>query len=166
MIKYEYNSWQFSEFEREDGHMIINVSILNDDNKISKIKLIFDSGAYVTVISKPTARKLGLPIGSGKPAFLRGFNREHTVVTGELIEIPKIMIGKHFVSDVKAVIPLDDIPVAEVLGENLLEYMNYTVDHDKDKIYFEKNPNPKPYINEEKGIDLSCGGVLLHSIDQ
>ena len=44
--------------------------------------------------------------------------------------------------------------------------MIYTVDHDKDKIYFAKNPNPKPYINKEKGIDLSCGDVLLYSINQ
>ena len=47
-----------------------------------------------------------------------------------------------------------------MIGENVLEYFNYVVDHDKDYIYFTKNPSPKPYINSEKGIDLSCGRVL------
>lgn len=141
--------------------MVVRVSVFVSDTQVSDVALIFDTGAYITVISRPTARDIALPIGSGKPAALRGFSREHDVIAGELINIPRLMIGKHCVYDVKAVVPLEDVAVTEVLGENVLEYMNYTVDHDKDMIFFQKNPNPKPYINREKGIDLSCGNVLL-----
>ena len=141
--------------------MVVRVSIFVSDTNASNIDLIFDTGAFVTVLSRPTARKISLPLGLGKPATLRGFSREHDIIAGELINIPCLMIGKHFIHDVKAVIPLDDVDVAEVLGENVLEYMNYTVDHNKDVIFFQVNPNPKPYKNNEKGIDLSCGNVLL-----
>ena len=71
-----------------------------------------------------------------------------------------MMLGKHFVYDAKTVVPLDDIEIVEVLGENVLEYFNYVVDHEKDVIYFQKNPAPKPYVNQARGIDLSCGKVL------
>ena len=54
----------------------------------------------------------------------------------------------------------EDIEVVEVLGENVIEYFIYTVDHDTDRIYFAKNPNPKPYKDQVKDIDLSCGRVL------
>ena len=141
--------------------MVVQVFVFASDTQVSDVELIFDTGAYVTVFSRPTARRIGLPLGFGKSAALRGFSREHDVIAGELVEIPRLMIGKLFIYDVKAVIPLEDVAVAEVLGENVLEYLNYAVDHHKDMIFFQKNPDPKPYINREKGIDLSCGNVLL-----
>lgn len=161
MTNYDYKEWQFSEIEREDGHMVVDVAVYANDVNISKIDLVFDTGAYITVVSRETARKARLPLGMGIPAKLQGFSNEQAPIAGELIEVPRIMLGKHFVYDVKVAVPLEDIAVAEVLGENVLEYFNYTVDHEKDVIYFKKNPKPKPYINVDKGIDLSCGKVLL-----
>ena len=46
----------------------------------------------------------------------------------------------------------------------VLEYFSYNVDRESDNVYFKKNPNPKPYINEEKGIDLSCGRLLFQDM--
>ena len=40
--------------------------------------------------------------------------------------------------------------------ENVLEYFNYCMDTGNDRIYFEKNPYPKP-ISE----DTKCGVVFL-----
>lgn len=161
MVKYEFNEWQFAEFNRKKGHIIVDLSIFTNDVTFSVNDFIFDTGAYITVLSRPTARRMKLPLGTGKPVKLQGFAEEHDPIPGELIGVPKVMIGKHYVYDVKVIVPLDDVTVAEVLGENILEYLNYVIDHDKDVIYFKKNSNPKPYINEEKGIDLSCGKVLL-----
>jgi predicted aspartyl protease len=161
MIKYEFNDWHYSEYEREGGHMIVSLVVFASDTKAADVKLIYDTGAYVTVFSRTTAMRLGLALGTGKPATLKGFNNEHGTIAGELIEIPRLMIGKYFVYNVKAVVPLEDVVVAEVLGENVLEYFNYVVDHDRDMIFYQKNSNPKPYVNQNKGIDLSCGKVLV-----
>lgn len=161
MISYDFKEWQFSEFTRRNGHMIVRVSVLSDETSSSSVRLIFDTGAYLTVISRPTARKIKLPLGKGKHLRVRGFLGEQGYVDGELVEISRIMLGKHFIHDVKILVPLTDVAITEVLGENILEYLNYVVDHDKDVIYFKKNPNPKRYINKENGIDLSCGRVLL-----
>lgn len=163
MVKYEFNEWQFSEFVHKKGHMIVSITNFIDDEDLDKTDLIFDTGAFVTVLSRPTARRIKLPLGTGKPAALQGFTDEHDPIPGELIEIPRIMLGKHLVYGVKVIVPLEDIAVAQVLGENVLEYFDYTVDHGNNIIYFKKNPNPKPYVNEKKGIDLSCGKVLLAS---
>ena len=116
--------------------MVVCVSIFVSDTNASNIDLVFDTGAFVTVLSRPTARKIGLSLGLGQSAKLRGFSREHDIIPGELVEIPRLMLGKHFIYNVKAVVPLEDVDVAEVLGENVLEYMNYVVDHEKDVIYF------------------------------
>lgn len=161
MVTYDFNEWQFAEFERENGHMVIRVYVYVDDLNVSNVDMVLDTGAFVTVLSKETAIDAGLPLGTGKPVSLRGFSYEHDTIQGELIELPRIVVGKHFIYDVKVVIPLEDIEVVEVLGENVLEYMIYTVDHEKNVVYFKKNPSPKPYVNLEKNIDLSCGKVLL-----
>lgn len=161
MIDYSYNEWQFSKIVRENGHLIVEVTVPISGKSKSKIDLILDTGAYVTVISKPTAQRIKLPVGTGKPASLHGFTEEQAPIAGELIEVPQMVLGKHTVNDFKVIVPLDDIVVSEVLGDNVLNYFIYTVDNDKDVIYFKKNPNPKPYKNDEKGIDLSCGKVLL-----
>lgn len=164
MVSFSYNEWQFAEFEREGGHMIIEVTVYDDGMAKSSANLVFDTGAYITVLSRTTAKRAGLSLGTGKPAKLQGFSRKHDPIIGELIEIPCFVVGKHFVYDAKAVVPLDDIAISEVLGGNILEYFDYNIDHVKNSIYFKKNPDPKPYINEEKGIDLSCGKVLLADI--
>lgn len=143
--------------------MEVRLSVSVDSVSTSSVRLYVDTGAYVTVLSRETARRIGLSIGSGKTVRFQGFVGEQGFVTGELVNIPRVMLGKHFVHDVKVVVPSSNIAIAEVLGENILEYFVYVVDHDKDVIYFKKNPNPKPYINSEKGIDLSCGKVLLAS---
>lgn len=49
---------------------------------------------------------------------------EQGYVDGELVEIPRVMLGKHFIHDVKILVPLTDIAITEVLGENILEYLN------------------------------------------
>lgn len=161
MVSYDYYEWQFTDVIREDGHLVVKVTVPIDGEDKSNIDLIFDTGAYITVVSRPTARRIKLPLGTGIPAALHGFTAEQAPIAGELMEIPCITLGKHFVNDVKVVVPLDDIVVSEVLGENVLDCFIYTVDHDKDVVFFKKNPNPKPYINKEKSIDLSCGKVLL-----
>jgi hypothetical protein len=103
---------------------------------------------------------MGLSLSGIYGANLTGFNKERGSDKAEIIILPKIEVGKFIIEDVQVLIPLEDIEIAEVIGENVFEYFNYTVDHDIDRIYLAKNPNPRPYINASKGIDLSCGRVL------
>ena len=126
----------------------------------SKIQFVFDSGAYITVLTRLNARRIGLPLTGEYTANLTGFNKDRGHDKAEIVIVPKIEIGKYFVENVQILVPLEDIEIAEVIGENVLEYFTYVVDHDIDRIYFAKNPSPKPYRDSAKGIDLSCGQVF------
>ena len=160
-VTYTYNHWNCADFLRERGHIIVDTYVFSSESIAPvKIPFVIDSGAYITVLTCPTARRIGLPLTGKYTVNLTSFNKERGSDKAELVVVPKIMIGKHSVEDVQVLVPLEDIDIAEVLGENVLEYFNYTVDHGIDRVYFAKNPNPKPYRNPAKGIDLSCGRVL------
>ena len=159
-VTYTFNQWNYSEFSRTWGHILVDAHVIPSVGKPTKIQFVFDSGAYITVLTRLSARRVGLPITGEYTANLTGFNKERRSDKAEIVVAPRIEIGKHIVEDVQILVPLEDIEITEVLGENVLEYFIYTVDHDTDRIYFAKNPNPKPYKDLRKGIDLSCGRVL------
>ena len=116
------------------------------------IDFIFDTGAYLTVLSQKTARLFGYdkitPISANIP--LNGFADSHC--EGDLIEIPGMLIGGKVLEDVKVAIPYvateDDI-----LGLNVLEHFNYYIDSANDKIYFSDNPVYKA------PKELRCGRI-------
>jgi len=126
----------------------------------AKIQFVFDSGAYITVLTRSNALRIGLPLSGVYTANLTGFNRDRGSDRAEIVIVPKIEIGNYIVEEVQMLVPLEDIEITEVIGENVLEYFTYTVDHDIDRVYFAKNLNPKPYKDALRGIDLSCGRVL------
>jgi predicted aspartyl protease len=157
---YKFSPWHYSNFIREGGHIYIFANFITGTSTYS-LSFIVDSGAYISVLSRNNAKRIGLPL-TGKPsANLLGFDKNQQPSKAEVITVPRICVGKYLIDDVKVLVPLDDRLTIEVLGENVLEYFNYVTDHEKDRIYFSKNPNPKPYKNPEKGLDLSCGRVLL-----
>ena len=164
LVTYTYNPWNVVDFIRDSGHINLFVNIFSSDNSFNDVLLTLDTGAYITVLSKYKAEEIGLTLTGIYTANLTGFNIERGYDEAEIVIVPKIEVGKFIIEDVQILVPLEYIPVSAVIGENLLEYLNYTIDHDKDRIYFTKNPNPTPYINEEKGIDLSCGRVLMQNV--
>ena len=133
-------------------------------SKFEDVFFVFDPGAFITVLMRRTAQKIGLPLTGKYSANLNGFNKERGADEAEIVIAPKIEIGKIILEDVKILVPLEYIEIPEVIGENVLEYFSYTVDRESDNIYFKKNPNPQPYIDLEKGIDLSCGRLLLQDM--
>ena len=161
LITYTFNPWNYIEFSRTQGHMFVYVHVFPPDGAPSKIPFVFDTGAYITVLTRMSVRKIGLPLTGAYTANITGYNKNHGYDKAEMVVVPKIEIGKFIVEDVQILVPLEDIEIAEVIGENVLEYFTYTVDHDMDRVYFSKNHNPKPYKNPERGIDLSCGRVLV-----
>jgi predicted aspartyl protease len=159
---FSYNPWNKADFIRDSGHIYIQICIFSNDVKFKKLPLVFDPGAYITVITRENARWIGLPLTGVYTANLTGFNKERGTDEAEIVIAPKIEIGKIILEEVKILVPLKDIEIPEVIGENILEYFSYTVDRKTENIFFSKNPNPKPYINSDKGINLSCGRVLSH----
>jgi hypothetical protein len=158
---YSYNLWNKAKFDRENGHIFIWASVFSSSDKFSRIFFLLDTGAYISVLSRDTAERIGLQLTGKYTANLIGFNKEREFDKAEVVVVPKMEIGKYAIENVQILVPLEDITVPEILGENVLEYFIYTVDHEIDHVFFAKNPNPKPYINLEKGIDLSCGQVLV-----
>ena len=163
-VTFTYNPWNKTEFYRDGGHIHIWVNVFSSLVKFEPVLFIYDTGAYISVLMRDTARRIGLPLTGIYSANLTGFNKERGTDEAEIVIAPKIEIGKIILEEVKILVPLDDIEIPEVIGENVLEYFSYTVDRETDNIYFNKNPNPQPYIDEEKGIDLSCGRLLLQDI--
>ena len=160
LVTYSFNPWNFSEFSRVKGHMLIDVNVFPSEGMPTKIPFVFDTGAYITVLTRMSAHQIGLPLTGAYNANITGYNKERGSDKAEMVIAPKIEIGKFIVEDIQVLVLLEDIEIAEVIGENVLEYFNYTVDHDINRVYFAKNHNPKPYKNPERGIDLSCGRVL------
>ena len=160
-VTYPYNPWNFADFKRDDGHFHIQVSVFSSDFSFKDISFVMDTGAYITVLDRKRAQWIGLPLTGNYTANFTGFNVDRGSDEAEIVIVPKFEIGKFIVEDVPAIVPTGDIEVPNVIGANILEYFIYTMDHDKDRIYFAKNPNPKPYIDKSKDIDLSCGRVLL-----
>ena len=160
-VTYTFKPWNNVEFSRKRGHMQVYVKMFPPEGLPTKIQFVFDTGAYITVLTRLNAQLVGLPLTGKYTANLTGFNKDRGHDKAEIVIVPKIEIGKFTVEDVQVLVPLEDIKISEVIGENILEYFTYTVDHDTDRIYFTKNLNPKPYIDLAKGIDLSCGRVLM-----
>ena len=163
-VTFTYNPWNKTEYYRDKGHINIWVSIFSSLNRFKRVFLVFDTGAFITVLMRETAEQIGLPLTGIYSANLNGFNKERGSDEAEIVIASKIEIGKIMLEDVKILVPLEDIEIPEVIGENVLEYFTYNVDRESDNVYFKKNLNPKPYINKEKGIDLSCGRLLFQDM--
>ena len=159
-VTFTYNPWNKTIFYRDKGHINIWVSVFSSSFRFKDVFFVFDPGAFITVLSRSRAQQIGLPLTGIYSANLTGFNKELGSDEAEIVIAPQIEIGKIILENVKILVPLEYIEIPEVIGENVLEYFSYTVDRETDNIFFKKNPNPQPYIDEERGIDLSCGRVL------
>ena len=124
---------------RPDGHRHLKIPVFynTDENNNNSIDFILDTGAYLTVLTKRTAELFGfdklLPLAVNVP--LTGFAGYK--VEGDLIEIPILLGGKRLIA--KVVVPYVHI-TNNILGLNVLEHFNYSIDNTNDKIYFSDNP--------------------------
>ncbi|MDR2599819.1 MAG: retroviral-like aspartic protease family protein [Oscillospiraceae bacterium] len=136
----QYNTVSDLTYET-DGHRYISLPLFYDKSSYSntQAEFIFDTGAYLTVLSQETAVTLGYdkitPIAKNIP--LTGF--ADSKCEGDLIEIPAMLIGGRKLEDVKVAVPYVDIE-DDILGLNVLECFNYLIDSTNDKIYFSDNP--------------------------
>jgi len=138
----------------EDGHRHVDIPLFYGKDSYSnhQVDFVFDTGAYLTVLTKYTAEQFGFdkvtPVQTDIP--LTGF--ADSKCSGDLIEIPGMLIGGKILVDVRVAIPYIDTE-DDILGLNVLEYYNYLIDSSNDKIYFSESITYKP------PKQLGCGKV-------
>ena len=154
-INFSYNSAIDYRYE-VDGHRHVDVPLFFDKKSYSNLQVdfVFDTGAYLTVLTQLTAELFGFdkitPIQKNIP--LTGF--ADSKCSGDLIEIPGMLIGGKRLVDVKVAIPYLDTE-DDILGLNVLEYFNYLIDSSNDKIFFTDSNTYKP------PDELGCGNVMI-----
>ena len=142
------------DIQRLNGHFHITVLALYKDSDIdgTEIPFIFDTGAFITVISRDIANRFGYDKLPKKPGKIIGYSGE---VSADFVRIPSIKLLGPFLIDVPVLIPHSRDLKQNILGLNVLEYFNYYVDTENDKLYLSENPTPKHY-----DPILACGGVF------
>jgi len=140
--------------ERQGGLLYVTLRVLYAGGPAdgTEVKFILDTGAYLTVISRGTAVRRGYDKLPKRTTTLFGFSGG---VMADYVRIPGMIIKKRTRTDVPVLIPHDMYrtdPVTnekkqlqDVLGLNVLEYYNYYVDSENDRLYLRDNPNPKLY---------------------
>ena len=152
----------FVDVTRKEGHIFFEIEFVSYNQLSDNTSTIMlDSGAYLTVISSDVAIEYGFDSLPYKSVDLHGFTGS---TPAKLITVPGLKIAGCVITQVNILVPIDTSIKTVVLGQNVLEYFNYKVDHDEGRIYFDKNPNPKP---QSKYIDLvGCGGVFTSNLDE
>ncbi|MCL2078383.1 MAG: retroviral-like aspartic protease family protein [Oscillospiraceae bacterium] len=130
---------------RDDGHYHLSIPAFFEYDSYANhdIDFVFDTGAFLTVITRKTAAIFG---------FLDSYTIQHDIpLSGfagkrlaDLKELPGFVIGGRFLTGVKAAVPHDDTDM-DILGLNVIDYFKYHIDTESDKIYFASNPQPEVF---------------------
>ena len=144
----------YYDIERRGGLLYVTLQILYSGSPAqgTDIKFILDTGAYMTVISRGTAIRRGFDNLPKAVTTLYGFGGGIEV---DFVRIPGLKILDKLHTDVPVLIPHDLFRIhektkekkqmPEVLGLNVLEYYNYYIDTENDRLYLSENPNPRFY---------------------
>ena len=158
ILAFSYDSVE-SLTSEEDGHYHIHIPTFYDHESYTnrRIDFIFDTGAYITVITRNTAMSLGFldsyTIETNVP--LSGFSGE---CLADIKNIPGFVIGGRRLEGVKVAVPHSDTDM-NILGLNVLEHFKYCIDTESDKVYFA--PNRVPDVPDK----LRCNSIYVLSTD-
>ena len=126
----------------DDGNYHIRIPTFYgfDSYSNDRIDFIFDTGAYITVLSRQEAVLFdfmdNFTIKSNVP--ISGFAGSCLV---DIKEIPGFVVGGKRLEGVKVAVPHIDTDV-NILGLNVIELFKYYIDTEKYEIYFSENPLP------------------------
>ena len=144
----------FYKLERKEGLFYLTVHTVYAGSPIegAELKLILDTGAFMTVLSRGTAIKHGFDKLPKTRTSFTGFGGSVAV---DYVRIPGLLILGKLHTDVPVLVPHEMYRVdkktgtpkqmQEVLGLNVLEYYNYYIDSENDRLFLQENPNPKFY---------------------
>jgi len=150
IVNFDDKSFYVLESENALLHVTLRAIHENSPNEGTKIRFIFDTGAYLTVISRGTAIKCGFDKLPKTTTYLFGFGGGLDV---DFVRIPGLMVLNKLISNVPVLIPHDEYRkhknekklIPDVLGLNVLEYYNYFVDTENGRLYLKENPTPRFY---------------------
>ena len=138
-------------------HYYISVPIYYESDSFEKdnVNFLFDTGAFITVLNRDTARRFGFGEHNivRRDIPLTGFAGAGG--TGDLLEIPGMRVGERRLKSVKVAVPHKNADTKyNIIGLNVLEHFKYLIDTENEEIYLADNPNYK-MPNE-----LKCTRVL------
>ncbi|MCL2225940.1 MAG: hypothetical protein FWB96_13310 [Defluviitaleaceae bacterium] len=117
----------------------IHVRLITIDNSripAKSLRLVLDTGAFISIINKDIADLNGYKIFAEKACVIAGFSEKGLIC--DLRKIPSAIFCNHRIEDVIIATPHDRIPVTEVLGTNILENFHLGIDFADEKIFTRK----------------------------
>ena len=128
---------------KKDGHYHILVSSVPFGANMlkSEIDFVFDTGAFITVITKETAGFFGFDKLEilDKDIELSGYVGK---CLANKVRIPSLTFGGWTQENVPALIPQADTSM-NILGLNAIAHFSYLINSGNEKIYFEKQDSYK-----------------------
>ncbi|MCL2203175.1 MAG: retropepsin-like domain-containing protein [Defluviitaleaceae bacterium] len=143
--------------------MTVTLQTIHESSPVdgTDLQLIIDTGAHLTVLSRATAIMRGFHKLPKIPTFIHGYSGKEPA---DFVYIQGFKILGKVITHVPVLIPhaLHSIDpetkekrqFQEVLGLNVLEYFNYYVCTEEDKLYMKWNPAPRPHNDK-----LACGEI-------
>ena len=121
--------------EVSESRIRIDLVTIDDTNTpAKKSTLLFDTGAFITVIRKERAHTSGYKIIAEKACIISGFSEKGLVC--DLRKIPTAVFCGFRLDDILVATPHDDgVRVSEVLGMNIIENFDFGVSLSKKEIY-------------------------------
>jgi clan AA aspartic protease (TIGR02281 family) len=141
------------ELQRLGGHFYVTIRAVYAGGSIggAEIDFILDTGAFMTVVSRDLAERFGYDKLPKSKTIIKGYAGEESA---DFVRIPSLKILEPLLTDVPVLIPHSKELEQNILGLNVLEYFNYYIDAENDRLFLNLNPNPRPY-NEL----LACGRI-------
>ena len=154
---FKYDSVENLTYESDGNyHILIPTFFEFGSYSNERVDFIFDTGAYITIISRSQAKIHGFDgaYTIQKNVPLSGFAGNCLT---DIMKIPGFVIGGHRLEGVKVAVPHIDTDV-NILGLNVIELFKYLINTETDDIYFALNPIPS--IPEP----LQCSKIYLLSV--
>jgi len=108
-------------------------------NPVRRFQLLFDTGAFITLINKDRAILNRYAVFEEKGCIISGFSEKGLVC--DLRKISTVVFCGFRIDDVLIATPHDDdVRVTEVLGMNILENFIFGVDIASEEIYMSVRP--------------------------
>ena len=148
------NSSGYLNIKRYGGHYYVTLRAIynsSDNAYTEKIDFILDTGAFITVISRDIAELFGYDKLPKIPSKIKGYTGE---APADFVRIPGLKILNIELVDVPVLIPYNKELKQNILGLNVLEYFEYSIQTKNDRMYISLNTNPRHYHKI-----LECGQI-------
>ena len=125
-------------------------------NPVRRFQLLYDTGAFITLINKDRAVLNRYAVFEEKGCIISGFSEKGLVC--DLRKIPTVIFCGFRIDDVLIATPHDDdVRVTEVLGMNILENFIFGVVIANEEIYMNSRSS---FVSQKP--KYKCGQVSLH----